>query len=73
MIVEQVRPLTFRLTVRGFELAALIAAARCVAEGRESALSDEAKRQLDQLLAAYDRSTRNRTQPDAGRTSSRVQ
>lgn len=58
MIVEQVRPMTFRLTVHAMELATLISAARCVLEGRQGELTEEAREQLEQVLESYDRERR---------------
>lgn len=55
MIVEQLRPTTFRLTLHAFELATLISAARCIVEERQGELTEEARGQLEQVLAGYDR------------------
>jgi hypothetical protein len=57
--IERVRPSVLRLTLHAYELAALIAAARLVAEKDE--LPKEAAEQLRQVLASYDEATR----PDA--------
>ena len=59
MQLERVRPSVLRLTLHAYELAALIAAARLVAEKDE--LPEEASEQLRQVLASYDEATR----PDA--------
>ena len=59
MHIERVRPSVLRLTLHAYELAALIAAARLVAEKDE--LPKEAAEQLRQVLASYDEATR----PDA--------
>jgi len=58
--LERVRPSVLRLTLHAYELAALIAAARLVAEKDE--LPEEASEQLRQVLASYDEATRR---PDA--------
>jgi hypothetical protein len=58
--LERVRPTVLRLTLHAYELAALIAAARLVAEKDE--LPEEASEQLRQVLASYDEATRG---PDA--------
>ncbi len=51
-----------RLTLHAYELAALIAAARLVAQKGEEELPEEAAQQLRQVLASYDEATRH---PDA--------
>ena len=56
MQIERVRPSVLRLTLHAYELAALIAAPRLVAEKDE--LSEEASEQLRQVLASYDEATR---------------
>ncbi len=56
MQLERVRPSVLRLTLNAYELAALIAAARLVAEKDE--LPEEASEQLCQVLASYDEATR---------------
>lgn len=55
MILEQLRPTTYRVTLHAFELATLISAARCVVEERQGELTAEARDQLEQVLAGYDR------------------
>jgi predicted DNA-binding transcriptional regulator YafY len=59
--VERVRPSVLRLTLHAYELAALIAAARLVAQKGEE-LPEEAAEQLRRVLASYDEATRR---PDA--------
>lgn len=54
MVVEQLRPMTYRLTLHAVELATLISAARCVVEDRQGELTTEARGQLEQVLAGYD-------------------
>ncbi len=54
MQVERVRPSVLRLTLHAYELAALIAAARWVAEKGEGELPAESVEQLRQVLASYD-------------------
>ena len=56
MQIERVRPSLLRLTLHAYELAALIAAARLVAEKDE--LPEEASEQLRQVLTSYDEATR---------------
>ena len=51
-----------RLTLHAYELAALIAAARLVAQKGEEELPEEAAQQLRQVLASYDEASRR---PDA--------
>jgi predicted DNA-binding transcriptional regulator YafY len=60
--IERVRPSVLRLTLHAYELAALIAAARLVAQKGEDELPEEAAKQLRQVLASYDEATRH---PDA--------
>jgi hypothetical protein len=60
--VERVRPSVLRLTLHAYELAALIAAARLVAQKGEDELPEEAAEQLRRVLASYDEATRH---PDA--------
>jgi len=60
--VERVRPSVLRLTLHAYELAALIAAARLVAQKGEEELPEEAAEQLRRVLASYDEATRR---PDA--------
>lgn len=55
MKLERQGPTVFQLTLHTYEAAALIAAARWVAEGSEGSLPDEAVEQLRQVLASYDR------------------
>ena len=63
MQLERVRPtVVLRLTLHAYELAALIAAARLVAQKGEEELPEEAAQQLRQVLASYDEATRH---PDA--------
>jgi predicted DNA-binding transcriptional regulator YafY len=61
--LERVRPTVLRLTLHAYELAALIAAARLVAQKGEEELPEEAAQQLRQVLASYDEASRH---PDAG-------
>jgi predicted DNA-binding transcriptional regulator YafY len=60
--LERVRPTVLRLTLHAYELAALIAAARLVAQKGEDELPEEAAQQLRQVLASYDEASRR---PDA--------
>ena len=60
MRLERVRPSVLRLTLHAYELAALVAAARLVAEKEE--LPKEAAEQLRQVLSSYDDAARR---PDA--------
>jgi predicted DNA-binding transcriptional regulator YafY len=56
--LERVRPSVLRLTIHAYELAALIAAARLVAQKGEDELPEEALKQLRQVLASYDEASR---------------
>jgi len=60
--LERVRPTVLRLTLHAYELAALIAAARLVAQKGEEELPEEAAEQLRQVLVSYDEASRR---PDA--------
>ncbi len=60
MTVEHVRPTVLRVTLHSFEMAALVAAARWVAEGAEGELPEEAVDQLRQVLERYDAEVRRR-------------
>ncbi len=55
MKLERVRPTVTQVTLHSFELAALIASARWVAEGCPGEFPDEAADHLRGILAAYDR------------------
>jgi hypothetical protein len=59
MKVERVRPAVLQVTLSAYELSALIAAARWVAEGAEGELAPEAVEQLRQVLANYDAAARH--------------
>lgn len=55
MRVERVRPAVLQVTVHAYELAALVSAARAVVEGAAGGVPDEAREQLREVLADYDR------------------
>lgn len=59
MRVERLRPTTFRLTLHAYEMAAVMAAARWVAEGAEGELDPAVRERLDDVLASYDDALRN--------------
>jgi len=63
MTVERLRPTVLRVTLHAYELSALIAAARWVAEGAEGDLPKEAVDQLRQVLESYDAETRRLGSP----------
>jgi predicted DNA-binding transcriptional regulator YafY len=56
--IERVRPAVLQVTLSAYELAAIMAAARWVAEGTEGELASEAVEQLRQVVASYDAATR---------------
>jgi hypothetical protein len=66
MQIERLRPTAFQITIHPFELAALVSAARWVAEGTPGELTDEALIQLRQVLANYEVASRRMAQ--AGNT-----
>lgn len=58
MRIERIRPAVLRVDLHAVELAALVAAARWAVEddaGSGSELSDDARQQLRDVLAGYDR------------------
>ena len=55
MLIEEKRKGIFQVTLSGYELAALMSAARWVAEGAKGKLSDEAVEQLGQVVANFDK------------------
>jgi hypothetical protein len=57
MKLERVRPGVFQVTLHAYELSALVAAARWVAEGGEGELPEESMRQLRHVLDSYDNET----------------
>lgn len=59
MQIERIRPTVFQVTLHMSELAALIAAARWVAEGAQGELPDDAVNQIRQVLAKYDAAGRS--------------
>jgi hypothetical protein len=67
--LERVQPTVYRLTLHAYEAAALIAAARWVAEGSEESPPEEAVAQLRQVLDSYDRALAALSQPDSMRSS----
>lgn len=58
MILEQLRPMTYRMTLHAVELATLVAAARSIVEGRQGELTAEARGQLEQVLDGYEQQQR---------------
>jgi hypothetical protein len=54
VLVEQVLPTTFRLTLDAFELTALVAAARWAAISAQGHLTPPTLEQLKSVLASYD-------------------
>ncbi|MEU5159218.1 hypothetical protein AB0G74_06345 [Streptomyces sp. NPDC020875] len=58
MELERIRPTVLRITLHAYELAALTAAARYVAETAPAEIPPEALDQLRDLLAEYDAGVR---------------
>lgn len=58
MHIEHIRPTRLQVTLHPYELAALVAAARWVVAGAEGELPAEAVEQLKQVLASYDKASR---------------
>lgn len=54
MQLERLRPTTYSLKLSTYELAALISAARWVADGADGELPEEAEEHLSQIVADYD-------------------
>ena len=63
MTVERLHPTVLRVTFHAYELSALVAAARWVAEGAEGELPKEAVDQLRQVLGNYDAEVRRLDAP----------
>jgi hypothetical protein len=59
MLIDQKRPGIYHIAISGYELAALIASARWVAEGAKGELSKEAIEQLRQVVSNYDEAQKN--------------
>lgn len=59
MQIERLRPTVLRVTLHAYEMAALTAAARWVADGAEGELSPKVREQLDDVLAGYDSALRD--------------
>jgi hypothetical protein len=57
MLIENERRQVFRLTLTGYELAALISSARWAAEGGKGELTPSAVDHLKQVLENYDKAT----------------
>jgi hypothetical protein len=60
MVIKRIRPTTFQVTLQAYELAALVAAARMIVQVYEvapKALSEDARLQLESLLADYDQAS----------------
>ena len=55
MQLERIGPGGFRITLHGYELATLVAAARWAAEGGKGELAPDARQQLIDVLESYDR------------------
>lgn len=58
MHIERVRPLTLRVTLSVYEIAALVAAGRWALDGGEGELTADARDQLAKVLESYDTQTR---------------
>lgn len=58
MRIERLRPTVLRVTLHAYELAALTAAARWVADGAEGELNPRIVKQLDDVLTGYDEALR---------------
>lgn len=69
MRVERIRPAIYGLTLSAYELAALVSAARWVAEGARGELAPSALAQLRQVLASYDRAVAGNQRDDDGRVA----
>lgn len=58
MTVERPRPAVLQVTLHAYEAAALVAAARWVAEGARGEMPAEAVSQLREVLDSYDEAVR---------------
>ena len=57
MVIKRIRPTTFQVTIHAYELAAFVAAARTIVgrhKGTPESLSEDARLQLESVLADYD-------------------
>ena len=54
MRIERTRPAILRVTLSAYEMAALVAAGRWVAEGANGELSPQLRDQLETVVADYD-------------------
>ena len=63
MILEEIRPATFQITLHAYELAALVAAARLTLETPDSALTRDARVQLQTVLDSYEDALRRKERP----------
>lgn len=64
MKVERLRPTVLRVTLHAYEMAALTAAARWVAEGAEGELGPDIRERLEQVLRRYDEALGRATVPE---------
>lgn len=65
MQIERSRPAVLRVTLHAYEMAALIAAGRWVAEGADGELNPEIRDQLGAVVADYDTALRNAVETSA--------
>ena len=59
MRIKRTRPAGLQVTLGAYEMAALIAAGRWVAEGADGELSPQIRRQLESVVADYDEALRD--------------
>jgi hypothetical protein len=65
MQIEHPRPAVLRVTLHAYEMAALIAAGRWVAEGAEGELNPGIREQLQAVVADYDKALQNAVETSA--------
>jgi hypothetical protein len=63
MEIQRLRPMRLQVTLHPFELAALTAAARWIAEGTPGEMPPEAVEQLKHVLSSYDAAVREAALP----------
>lgn len=54
MQLERLTPTKYRITLHAYELAAIISAARWIADGAKGELPSEAVEKLSRIVATYD-------------------
>lgn len=72
MKLERIRPTVFQATLHAYELAALMAGARWIAEGAEGELLPDAREHLRAIVANYDAEMGRAAGPGSVESSDRL-